>query len=56
MFVSSGDKERDDIIRFEHGLYEVAVCQVIPLSSALECALLFFYNQDKPYCIEWDEL
>lgn len=56
MFVSVGDLCRDGSVEFEGGQYEIASCQVIPLNAALECALQFFCSQEKPSCIEWDEL
>ncbi|QUH20586.1 hypothetical protein [Alkaliphilus sp. B6464] len=30
--------------------------QVIPSMAALECALQFFHSQERPSCIEWEEL
>lgn len=56
MFVSVGDLSREGSVGFEGGQYEIAAYQVIPLNSALECALQFFYSQKKPSCMEWDEL
>ena len=56
MFASKGDMFKDGTIDFENGQYEVAAYQVIPETVALECALQFFYSQEKPSYIQWEEL
>lgn len=55
-YVSIGDMRKNGSIEFENGQYEIAAYQVISLSSALQCALQFFSSQERPSCIEWDEL
>ena len=56
MFASLGDTTKDGIAQFQNGQYEVMAYQVISSLSALECALQFFHSQEKPSCIEWEEL
>ncbi|WP_313133255.1 Imm1 family immunity protein [Anaerocolumna sp.] len=56
MFSSVGDLSKNDEVEFEDGQYEVAANQVIPTMAALECALQFFHTQERPSCIEWEEL
>lgn len=56
MAVSLGDEEAEGCVEFCGGQYEIAAYQVIPVVSALECALDFFHSQDCPDCIEWEEL
>ncbi|MGM0125667.1 hypothetical protein IGI37_003066 [Enterococcus sp. AZ194] len=56
MYVSLGDPSKSGIVDFEDGQYAIAAYQIISSTKALECALQFYYNQEKPYCIEWDEL
>lgn len=56
MFSSVGDLSKDGTVKFEGGQYEAAAYQIVPLMSALECALQFFHSQEKPSCIEWEEL
>jgi len=56
MFASVGDLSKDGEVEFEGGQYEVDAYQIIPSMAALECALQFFYSQERPPCIEWEEL
>lgn len=56
MFASVGDLSKDGEVEFENSQYEVAAHQVIPSMAALECALQFFHSQERPSCIEWEEL
>lgn len=56
MFASKGDMSKDGAVDFENGQYEVAAYQVIPTTAASECALQFFYSQEKPSCIQWEKL
>lgn len=56
MFASLGDISQDDIAEFLDGQYEVAAYQKISKESAFQAALQFFENQERPDCIEWEEL
>lgn len=56
MFSSVGDVSKKGIIKFLNEKYEVAQYQIISSDMALKCALQFFYNQERPSCIDWEEL
>lgn len=56
MYASLGDVSREGIVEFEKGQYDIAAYQVIDAIDAMECAIRFFHNQDKPSCIKWEEL
>lgn len=57
MYVSVGDTQKEDIVKFgEYKQYQVAAYQIISIEEALECAIQFFYRQELPCCIQWEEL
>ncbi len=58
LFASVGDMERDGNLEWKIGseTYSATQYQLISLEKALECALQFFASQEKPDCIEWEEL
>jgi len=56
MAASLGDEEAEGSVKFCGGRHEVAAYQVIPASSAMECALAFFQSQELPDCMDWEEL
>lgn len=58
MYVSIGDIDRDDDFRWQIGAYDYSVAgyQILTIEKALQCALQFFYAQQKPSCIAWHEL
>ena len=56
MFASLGDISQDGTHKFLDGQYEVAAYQKISKESALQAALQFFEKQERPDCIEWEEL
>ena len=34
----------------------MAAYTIIPLDLGIECAKQFFHSQERPSCIEWDDL
>ena len=56
MFASLGDISQDGTLKFLDGQYEVAAYQKISKEMALQAALQFFEKQERPDCIEWEEL
>lgn len=58
IFASTGDLDREDDFRWQIGAndYSVAGYQILSIEKALQCALQFFHTQEKPSCIEWEEL
>lgn len=58
MFASTGDMKREDDFRWQIGAYDYSVAgyQILTIEKALQCALDFFHSQEKPSCIEWEEL
>lgn len=56
MFASIGDISRDDTVKFLDGQYEVAAYQIISRDLAMQAALQFFVRQERPDCIEWEDL
>lgn len=58
IFASIGDLGREDDFRWLIGGndYSVAGYQILSIETALQCASAFFHTQEKPSCIEWEEL
>lgn len=56
MFASIGDTSQDDTVTFLDGQYEVAAYQIISGDLAMQAALQFFETQERPDCIEWEDL
>lgn len=58
IFASIGDLDREDDFRWQIGVndYSVAGYQILSIEKALQCALEFYHTQEKPTCIEWEEL
>jgi len=58
IFASIGDLGREDDFRWQIGGndYSVAGYQILSIEKALQCASAFFHTQEKPSCIEWEEL
>lgn len=56
MFSSLGDTSQDGIHEFLDDQYEVEAYQLISKKLALQVVLQFFEKQDRPDCIEWEEL
>lgn len=58
MYVSLEDTDREDDFRWQIGAndYSVTGRQILSIKKALQCALQFFDSQEKPSCIEWEEL
>lgn len=55
-FVSVGSQEKEEVVEFLGGRYEIDSCQIISNEKAIECALEFFKTRQKPEVIKWDEL
>lgn len=56
MSASIGDLSKDGEIDFCNRAYRIPRYQIIPANAALNCALEFFRSQQRPSCIEWEEL
>lgn len=56
MFASIGDISQDGTVTFLGGQYEVAAYQIISGDLAMQAALQFFEKQERPNCIEWEDL
>ena len=58
IFASIGDLGWEDDFRWQIGGndYSVAGYQILSIEKALQCASAFFHTQEKPSCIEWEEL
>lgn len=56
MAASLGDKAAEGSAESGGGRYKIAACQIISSASAAECTLAFFRSQERPDCIEWEEL
>lgn len=56
MYVSLGDESKGGTVSFMDGQYEVPEYQLILAEQAFQCALDFFDSQERPECIEWEEL
>ena len=58
MFASIGNLNREDNFRWQIGGndYSVTGYQILSIEKALQCASAFYHTQEKPSCIEWEEL
>jgi len=56
MAASIGDEKAKGSVEFCGGQYQIAAYQIIPASSAMECALAFFRSRKLPDCIKWETL
>lgn len=56
MFASIGDISQDGTVKFLGGQYEVAAYQILSRDLAMQAALQFFEKQERPACIEWEDL
>lgn len=55
-FVSLGDQDKKGSVDFLDGQYEVAADQIVSRENAMQAAVSFFENQERPDCIQWEEL
>ncbi len=56
MFASLGNINEKGVVEFLNGQYDVASYQVIAVDEAMKCVMSFYYSEEKPDCVEWEEL
>lgn len=56
MYASLGNINEKGTVDFLDGQYDVAKYQVIAVDKAMKCAMSFYYSEEKPDCIKWEEL